>query len=175
MSVVRIFGIAGFLAAAAIVSAAPGHAVGLSAGASSARFSAQDANLVQVQYYDRRVRATNRAVYVNRPVRVNRPVVVNRPVYRANRVATRRAIAVGVGAAAVVGAVAAANARQHYRYQPPYYAAPYGYPAAHPGYAAQTWGHTYAQSHAPVCRLRNEELFNRNGVYRGVFQVRDCR
>jgi hypothetical protein len=150
MPSIKPFAIASFLAAAAVFSASPSNATGLAAGAASARASADDTNIVKAQY--QRQRAVRRA-----------PVARNTVVVRRG-VSNRRAVAAGVGAAAaigVIGAVAAANARparQQYYYGEQGY-----YPAAAPVYAQ------------PVCRVRNEELYNRNGVYRGVFQVQDCR
>ena len=150
---IKPFAIAGLLAAAALFSASDSHAIGLSAGAASARPAAEESNIVNVQY--QRQRAVRRA-----------PVARNTVVVRRG-VSNRRAVAAGVGAAAaigVIGAVAAANARparQRY-YDQGYYEQGY-YPAAAPVYAQ------------PACRVRNEQLYNANGVYRGVFQVRDCR
>ena len=106
-------------------------------------------NIVKAQY--QRQRVVRRAPVARSNVAVRR------------NASNRRAVAAGVGAVAaigVIGAVAAANrrpARQQYYYDQGYY------PAAAPVYAQ------------PVCRVRNEELYNRNGVYRGVFQVQDCR
>ena len=149
MPSIKPFAIASFLAAAAVFTASPSNAMGLAAGASSARASAEDTNIVKAQY--QRQRVVRRAPVARSNVAVRRSA------------SNRRAVAAGVGAVAaigVIGAVAAANrrpARQQYYYDQGYY------PAAAPVYAQ------------PVCRVRNEELYNRNGVYRGVFQVQDCR
>lgn len=152
MSSIKSFTLAGIFAAAALFSAAPASAMGLAAGASSARAGAADTNLVTVQYRQRAVRHNV----------VRRAPIARDSVYVRRNASNRRAVAAGVGALAavgVIGAVAAANARPRQQY---YYEQGY-YPAAAPVYAQ------------PRCRVRSEELYNRNGVYRGVFQVQDCR
>ncbi|MBX9758524.1 MAG: hypothetical protein K2Y29_07070 [Beijerinckiaceae bacterium] len=156
MSSIKSFTLVGFLAAAAVFSAAPSNAMGLAAGAATTRAAASDTNILNVQYRERAMRPGVRNNVVRRAPVARNTVVVRRNAYN------RRAVAAGVGAVAavgVIGAVAAANARPRQQY---YYEQGY-YPAAAPVYAQ------------PRCRVRSEELYNRNGVYRGVFQVQDCR
>jgi hypothetical protein len=166
MSSFKPFVIAGILAAATLFSASPSNAIGLSAGASSARLTADDVNIVKAQYQRRVVR---------------RAPVARHAVHSRRSASNRRAIAAGVGAVAaigVIGAVAAANARparQHYVYDRGYHPS-HGYFPSHGHHPSHGFHRAAAPVYAqPVCRVRNEELFNRNGVYRGVFQVQDCR
>ena len=130
-------------------------AMNLSGGAASTRAIIDTSNLVEVQFNNNRQRARpgrRGPAVVNRGR--GRPVIVNRG--GRNR-GVGRGVAAGIGAAAAVGLVGAAIAAG----SRPAAAAPY-----------------YDDPVVVVreeCFFRNEELFNRNGVPRGVFQVRICR
>lgn len=156
---IKPYAMVGVFAAAALFSSPSAHALGLSAGPAAARAGAENPALVEVQYQERRSR-------------VRRGQVAHQPRPARRSASNRHAVAAGLGAVAaigVIGAVAAANARparQHYHQQPNY----------HPAYQSHSHHYDSGYHHvaAPVCRMRNEELYNRNGVYRGVYQVRVC-
>ncbi len=136
---------------AAVFAPASASAMNFSAGAASAVPSIDDSNLVQVQFGGRPVRA--------RPgVRPGRggAVIVNRGRNRN----VGRGVAAGIGAVAAVGLVGAAIAsnrqsRRSNQYDNQYYQEPVRF--------------------QQQCFMREMDLYDRNGVPRGVFPVQVCR
>ena len=136
---------------AAVFAQASASAMNFSAGAASAVPSIDDSNLVQVQFGGRPVRA--------RPgVRPGRggAVIVNRGRNRN----VGRGVAAGIGAVAAVGLVGAAIAsnrqsRRYNQYDNQYYQEPVRF--------------------QQQCFMREMDLYDRNGVPRGVFPVQVCR
>ena len=136
---------------AAVFAPASASAMNFSAGAASAVPSIDDSNLVQVQFGGRPVRA--------RPgVRPGRggAVIVNRGRNRN----VGRGVAAGIGAVAAVGLVGAAIAsnrqsRRYNQYDNQYYQEPVRF--------------------QQQCFMREMDLYDRNGVPRGVFPVQVCR
>ncbi len=132
---------------AAVFAPASASAMNFSAGAASAVPSIDDSNLVQVQFGGRPVRA--------RPgVRPGRggAVIVNR--------GRNRNVGRGVAAVAAVGLVGAAIAsnrqsRRSNQYDNQYYQEPVRF--------------------QQQCFMREMDLYDRNGVPRGVFPVQVCR
>jgi hypothetical protein len=144
----------------AIFAPSSASAMNFSAGAASAIPSIDDSNLVQVQYGGRPVRARPGVrPGVRTGVRPSRggAVIVNRGRNRN----VGRGVAAGIGAAAavgLVGAAIAANSRQSRRYNQydtQYYQEPVRF--------------------QQQCFMREMDLYDRNGVPRGVFPVQVCR